>query len=152
MRKSPQNEAFVATVSYGTLFFYIFFFRVEGCSLIYDGYQHIPLTHSFHMLRLFFYSPRLALTLTSPDPDATGRLSVISPPGPRLFSQNGFSSYIVLCVFCLVFVFMCNFIGVGGSSVIYIFSRLPCACYSYVSMIKKKNLSTILMKLLVYLV
>ena len=50
--KVATNGTFVTTVSYGTHIFY--FFWVEGCSLIYDGYQHIPLTHSFHMLCLFF--------------------------------------------------------------------------------------------------
>ena len=134
MRKSPQIETFVATVSYGTHTFW-----VEGCSLIYDGYPHIPLTHSFHML--CFFLQRLASTLTSPDPDATVRLSFqwYRRRGLAYFLITGFHATSLCAFFCPVAVFMCNFIGVGGSSVIYIFSRLPCACYSYVFNDKEKN-------------
>ena len=126
MIKPPQIETFVATVSYGTHIFW-----VEGCSLIYDGYPHIPLTHSFHMLCFVFYLLRLASTLTSPDPDATGSFfsfSGIAAGGQVYFLKTGFHATLLCAFFCPVIVFMCNFIGVGGSSVIHIFSHLPCTC------------------------
>ena len=90
---------------------------------------------------VFFYLLRLASTLTSPDPDATGSLSFsgIAAGGHVYFLKTGFHATLLCVFFCPVIVFMCNFIGVGGSSVIYIFSRLPCACCSYVFNDKEKK-------------
>ena len=96
------------------------------------------------MLRLVFYfSTASGIALTPPDPDATGRFSVISPSG----QASDFSLRVVMlhcCVrFCPVFVYMCNVTGAGGGSVIIFSPASPVLVISIRFNDKEKNSQTI---------
>ena len=96
-------KTFVTTASYSNLIF-----RVEGYSLIHDGYPHIPFTLFIRCFVLLCFTAS-SITLTLPRSDRyrmSFRDTAVS--GPRIISLTGLSCYIVVCVFCPVFVYVCN--------------------------------------------
>ena len=100
------------------------FFRVEGCSLTLTG-THISLfIHHFTRVFLLYFTAS-SISFTSPRFRCYRMTCRVCIAGVRPIYQLGLSSYIVLCVLCPVLVYMCNVLGVGGSTVMYILSRLP---------------------------